>query len=437
MAALSIQPAKRSDRLNPTGKSLNLQVCRFLGQGQAFLETATAVSPRTIHWSLTRTDIAGAFGDIGVLFPIAIALISLNHMNPTAIFLAAGLAYVIAGRYFRIPMPVQPFKAVAAIALALHLPPSTIASAGLLMGLLLEFIGVSNLASFLARLFTLPIVRGIQLGLGLLLAREGLRLIGTSGGGPAIAGVVSVSSLLIAVGALAILLALRNSQRFPAALVLLGAGIALGVAIHRNAFPSLQPGPLPLEFLNPKLDELKSVMLILVLPQFALTFGNSIVATENTACILYGNQARRVTMRALSVAIGVMNLLGSMIQAAPMCHGSGGVTAHNKFGARTEKSNYVIGALCLILALFGGSAVGILKLIPMSVLGVFLAYVGIQHAAFLRDIVRNRAFLLIAICVGGVALATTNLTYGFLVGFVLQGSLFAAERFKVRMAAGR
>lgn len=31
-----------------------------------------------MHW-----EIAGAFGDIGILFPIAIALISLCHVNPT------------------------------------------------------------------------------------------------------------------------------------------------------------------------------------------------------------------------------------------------------------------------------------------------------------------------------------------------------------------
>lgn len=383
------------------------------------MEIATAVETKAGRWAVTRLDVAGAFGDIGVLFPIAIALISLNGMNPTAIFLAAGLAYVIAGWYFRIPIPVQPLKAVAAIALALHLPSSTIAGAGLLMGLLLALIGITNLVSPLARLFTLPIVRGIQLGLGLLLAREGFRLMRVQGE-PNLAGVISVSSALIALGGATILLTFRKSHRFPAALLLLGAGVLLGVGEHWNAFPSLQLGPLPLQLLRPSLEELQSVTVILVLPQFALTFGNSIVATQNTAAILYGSRAKRVTTRALSLAIGVMNLAASAIQAAPMCHGSGGVTAHNKFGARTQTSNYVIGAVCLLLALFGGSAVPILKLIPMPILGVFLIYVGIQHAAFLRDIVRNRIWLLIAVCVGGVALATTNLTYGFLVGFGLE-----------------
>ena len=169
------------------------------------------------------------------------------------------------------------------------------------------------------------------------------------------------------------------------------------------------------------MTELKLAFLTLVVPQFALTFGNAIVATENTAQILYGPQARRVTTRALSFSIGLMNLASGTFLAAPLCHGSGGVTAHYRFGARTPKSCYVIGSVCLLLALFGRSAVGLLRLIPMAILGVFLIYVGIQHAAFVRDIVKNRSFLFIAASVGVVALATTNLTWGFLVGFALQG----------------
>jgi SulP family sulfate permease len=312
-------------------------------------------------------------------------------------------------------------KAVAAIALALHLPPPTIASAGLLMGLFLLVIGLINLAPLLARLFTLPIVRGIQLGLGLLLTREGLRLIFESRGGAALDGASWLTALGFALAAMAVLMAFRHSQRYPAALVLLAVGVALGIAEHWRALPILDLGLVPVSFLRPASGELKAALVTLVLPQFALTFGNSIVATENTAQLLYGAQARRVTTRALSLSIGVMNTLSGFFLAAPMCHGSGGVTAHNKFGARTQVSNYVIGAVCVLLGLFGRSAIGLLKLIPLTILGVFLIYVGIQHAAFLRDIVRKRAELLVAVCVGVVAIATTNLTWGFLAGFGLEG----------------
>jgi sulfate permease, SulP family len=384
-------------------------------------ETPAPAKTGGFEWPLTRWDVAGAFGDIGILFPIAIALISLNHMNPTAVFFTAGLAYILAGAYFKIPMPVQPLKAVAAIALALQLPPSSIASAGLLMGILLTLIGLTNLVTLLARLFTLPVIRGIQLGLGLILLREGLRMISRSAA--TLMNGVSISPWWLALAGGALLLTLLRSRRFPAALALLIAGVAFGFWEGGHALLPLSWGPVPFEILHPRADELWKVLVMLVLPQFALTFGNSIVATENTAQILYGPQARRATVRALSVSIGLMNLVSGTLLSAPTCHGSGGVTAHYKFGARTQKSGYVIGAVCLLLALFGRSAITLLHLIPTAVLGVFLIYVGVQHAMFIRDLMKRMAFLLIAAGVGIISLATTNLTYGFLAGFLLHGLL--------------
>jgi len=387
------------------------------------LGVAAKLESRSIRWPLTRWDVAGAFGDIGVLFPIAIALISLNHVDPTAAFLAAGLTYILAGRYFQIPMAVQPFKAVAAIALAMALPPSSIASAGLLMGALLGIVGVTNLAGWLAKLFTLPIVRGIQLGLGLLLAREGVRLMFSPRSAVVLAAGLTVAPWEIGLGGALLLLAFQRSHRLPAALVLLAAGITLGLTSQWAKLPALGWGPLPLTLLHPRLGELRRVLTLLVVPQFALTFGNSVVATENTARILYGTQARRVTVRGLCISLGLTNLIAGMIQAPPLCHGSGGVTAHYQFGARNPRSSYVIGAVCILLALFGRAALGLLKLIPAAVLGVLLVYVGIQHAAYLRDILRRPPLLVIAACVGVVSLLTTNLMWGFLTGFLLQGIL--------------
>jgi len=383
-------------------------------------------------WPLSRLDVAGAFGDIGVLFPIAIALITLNHLNPTALFLAAGLTYCVAARYFQIPIAVQPFKAVAAIALAMALAPSAIASAGLLMGVLLLLVGVTNLAGWLAKLFTLPIVRGIQLGLGLVLAREGLRLVMGSRGGPPLPG-GELASWLIALAGAAVLLALRDSRRFPAALVLLVSGIILGIVMQGGKLPALSFGPVPLELLHPQVAELRTVLPLLVVPQFALTFGNSVVATENTARILYSEQAQRVTVRGLCLSIGMVNLASAAIQGSPLCHGSGGITAHYRFGARTPKSSYVIGGVCTLLALFGGAAVGLLHLIPLAVLGVFLVYVGVQHAAYLRDLIQRRPQLLIAVCVG-MASFLTNLMWGTLLGLALEGIFWTYRQARQRHA---
>lgn len=383
------------------------------------MRTATATAPARVSWPISRFDVAGAFGDIGVLFPIAIALITLNHLNATAVFLVAGLAYILGGWYFRVPMAVQPFKAVAAISLALGLSPQEIASAGLLIGVLLAIIAVTNLAGVLARLFTLPVVRGIQLGLGLLLLREGIRLIFAKQA-TLLWNNLSLVGWELALIAAIILAVFMKSERFPAGLLLLGVGVAIGLCAYGAGLRNVEWHPIPLTVIHVNAPELWRVLPLLVIPQFALTFGNSIVASENTARILYGDQANRVTIRGLAGSIAVMNVASAVILASPLCHGSGGITAHFKFGARTPKSNYVIGAVCLLLAAIGTAAVAVLRLIPVAVLGVFLIYVGIQHALYLRDIVRRLPFLLIATAVGVVALLTTNLMWGFLVGLVLQ-----------------
>ena len=52
----------------------------------------------------------------------------------------------------------------------------------------------------------------------------------------------------------------------------------------------------------------------------------------------------------------------------------------------------------------------------------------------MRDIVKNRVWLFIAIVIGLVALATTNLTWGFLVGFVLQGLHLAYLKLRAKRA---
>ncbi len=383
------------------------------------MRTVAATAPARVSWPISRFDVAGAFGDIGILFPIAIALITLNHLNATSVFLAAGLAYIVGGWYFRVPMAVQPFKAVAAISLALGLSPQEIASAGLLIGVLLAVIAVTNLGGLLARLFTVPVVRGIQLGLGLLLLREGIRLVFAKQA-TLLWNNWSLVGWELALVAAIILTLFIKSERFPAGLLLLGFGVAIGLCAYVAGLRNLEWRPIPLTFIRLNAQELWRVLPLLVIPQFALTFGNSIVASENTARILYGDQANRVTIRGLAGSIAVMNVASAAILASPLCHGSGGITAHFKFGARTPKSNYVIGAVCLLLAAIGAAAVAVLRLIPIAILGVFLIYVGVQHALYLRDIVKRLPFLLIAASVGVVALLTTNLMWGFLVGLVLQ-----------------
>ena len=58
-------------------------------------------------------NIMGAFADGAVLFPLLITLSTQNGMNLSYLLLSAGLAYVVSGYVFRVPMSVQPLKSIA------------------------------------------------------------------------------------------------------------------------------------------------------------------------------------------------------------------------------------------------------------------------------------------------------------------------------------
>ena len=77
---------------------------------------------------LDRRELAGAVADLGVLVPIAVALIVKNGLSPTAVLLPAGLLYIAAGLVYRLPVPVQPLKAFGAIAIAQGLSTDEIAA---------------------------------------------------------------------------------------------------------------------------------------------------------------------------------------------------------------------------------------------------------------------------------------------------------------------
>jgi SulP family sulfate permease len=126
-----------------------------------------------------RMELAGSVGDLGTLVPLAAGMIVLNGLSPTSVLLWVGLFYLLAGFYYRLPIPVQPLKVVAATVIAYPAlyPEPVIAAAGLIFGGLLLVMSLSGALDFISGLFTRPVIRGIQLGLGLVLMIKGVGLI--------------------------------------------------------------------------------------------------------------------------------------------------------------------------------------------------------------------------------------------------------------------
>ena len=351
--------------------------------------------PKRFLW-----DISGAFGDVGVLFPIAVALIVKNGFNPTALFFMAGIFYIGSSYYFKITMPVQPLKAMSAIAIATGLGYEVINAAGVTMGFLLLIISVTGVSVRLGNIFPVSVIRGIQLGLGLILVKTSWSLIHPDISVAVIAGVILIASILVV-------------KSIPPLIPLLL--LTMLISVKSLELPSF--GPLALTPRLPDSHHIWTGFTMLVLPQIALTFGNAIVATEATGRLLYGKRAESLTLKSIPMSMGIANILSGIFGGAPMCHGSGGLTAHCKFGATSERSGYIIGVILIGFAiLFGGSSVAVISSFPKGILGILLCYVGMEHSLFIRDILKDRLALLVALTTALLGFITGNLTIGFLTG---------------------
>lgn len=131
------------------------------------VEIKPGLAPFRFDWR----ELSGALGDLGVLLPLLVTLITLNGLPTTSVFVGIWVAYLLAGAYYHLPMPVQPLKAMSAVAIAQGLSGGMIAAGGWWMAAILLLLATTGAIRWVRRLFTRPIVRGIQLGLGLLLIR--------------------------------------------------------------------------------------------------------------------------------------------------------------------------------------------------------------------------------------------------------------------------
>jgi len=383
--------------------------------------------------SFNRMEWAGSVGDLGTLLPLAFAMIMINGLSPTGLFLTVGLMYILGGLYYRVPIAVQPMKVVAAYGIGMALEPSVISASGMLLAGMLLFLGATKLVGVVAKVVPKAVIRGVQMTTGVLLLSKGVQMIvGTSsfqqlrGGVEPFLSVQSVGpvpmSLIIGVVFIGITFFLLNSKRFPAGLVVVLFGTLVGVAfgawreVTSLSFGFHLPEILPFGF--PTGVDFSFALLALVLPQIPMTMGNAVVANRDLSFEYFGDESRRVTDHALCISMGIANVFSALVGGMPVCHGAGGLAAHYRFGARTNGSNLIIGAAFVLLALgLGAGAVNVLYLLPMGVLGVLLFFSGAQLAMTIMD-VESRMDLFVIVVMLGITM-TTNLAWAFGAGIVL------------------
>src|SRR5919106_7022364 len=115
-------------------------------------------------------EIGGAFGDLGSFLPHVLGAITVAGLAPIGVLLSFGVFYVASGLFYRVPIPVQPMKAVSAVLLTSGLSPGEIAAAGLGLGLILLVLALTGAIGWFARIVPQSVVTGLQLGLGITLA---------------------------------------------------------------------------------------------------------------------------------------------------------------------------------------------------------------------------------------------------------------------------
>lgn len=353
-------------------------------------------------------DVSGAVADLGILVPLSASLVLVNGISPGPLLLGAGLLALAAGLYFKVPFPVQPLKALTALAVAQGLSPDVIHAAGLEIGLFFVLLSVTGSADFLARFFTKPVIRSLQFGVGTLLVIAAVKLAYEP---PQILEPSSLSGttlvLLSAVVCIVVAVASRYRWNGVAALLVVG-GTIVGWTI---AAPQLGTVAIELpSFDLPPVSAFGTAFLLLVIPQIPLTYGNAVVGVSDLARERFGVDAARVTPRAVALSCGMGNVVSSVLGGMPMCHGSSGFSAHVRLGARTKAMNVLLGTTLVVLGLvFSNQVIALFGVLPIWALSGFLAYAGLRHALLVLDLSPVR--IAVAVACGLVGVITGNLVY--------------------------
>ena len=351
---------------------------------------------RPMQFSLQ--ELSGSMGDFGTLLPLAIGYVVVCGLDPAGFLVMMGVANIVSGLVYRLPMPIEPMKALAVVAIAQHWSPSMVHASAFAMGLVWIVLAATGAISWVARFTPTAVVMGIQVTLGILLAAEAVRL-------------ASASWVLAAAG-VAVVIVLRRNKHAPAALVLVGGGLVV------MAFSGGFQGLAPIEFRLPGLvsftaSEVWQSMLAGGFAQVPLTAANAVIATS--ALITSYWPEERVGTRKLAFSHGIMNLASPIFGGMPMCHGAGGLVGQYFYGARSAGANIIEGTIEVALGLFfAGSVATLFAGFPQGIVGAMMFMVGLELVKFARHVRAGRELVVLAVTVA-VALLT-NMALGFLAG---------------------
>ncbi len=347
-------------------------------------------------------EIAGAIGDYGTLFPIVLGVAFVSNLNLGHILLFFSVWYIITGLYYKMPIPVEPMKVIGAIVIAGGLSKEEITASGMILGILFLILGFCKGMNFIQDKVPSSVIRGIQMGLALILFKTSINFI------------LKDSLLSVICITIIILFYIANKSIHLtdiSAIVVILIGIVIG--LQKFGIPQIRILPLPTLIVPGIQDFLKGGWL-LAISQAPLTITNAILSTS---LLMQDLIHREVEPDKLSISIGLMNLTSVPFGGFPMCHGAGGLAAQYRFGARTGGSNIISGIILIPIALFFASP-EFVAIIPLGVFGALLVFVAIELG---KHSFKTNSYI-VTITIAILALIT-NMTIAFIVGMVLAYSL--------------
>ncbi|EXJ56272.1 uncharacterized protein A1O5_12728 [Cladophialophora psammophila CBS 110553] len=382
-------------------------------------------------------EISGSLGDLGTFLPIVIALTEGHQISLTTTLIFTGLYNILTGACFGIPLPVQPMKAIAAVAILKSLTAGQMAAAGIFVSSCILIFSVTGLLSWFTKVIPIPVVKGIQVGAGLsLIIAAGTKALSSlSWTMPSWAD--NYQWMILAFIAL---FAIHLRPRTPYALILFFVGAVFALiritADDKHHLPGFQLWRPYTQ--APSAREWKTGILDAGIGQLPLTTLNSIIAVTHLAADLLPD-IESPSVTAIGISVAGMNLFGCWFGAMPVCHGSGGLAAQYRFGARSGASIIFLGLLKLLLGiLFGESLTDVLHRFPLAFLSVMIIAAGLELASVGESLNTPRARDLSK---EGVSARRTEITdeekkRRWTVMFVTAGLLVAFKNDAIGFAAG-
>lgn len=373
---------------------------------------------------------SGAIGDLGTLLPLSFALVAFNGFDVSRIFLLFGIVYIVSGFIYKVPVSVQPLKAMSVIAISSGLSIEFLSGTAVFYGILLVLLSVTGAIRWLQKWFSAALVKGIQLGIGLILFQKAIELVSAKGWFLASPSNFSFNNYLLLIGFSILIAIFQFRKNIPIALVLIFLSIVI-VKLLNIYVPPTASG-IPYDFVWPDISILPEAIILLIIPQLPLTLGNAMFAASDACYNFWGKQSRRVTPTRLGMSIGLSDIFIGLSGGFPMCHGAGGIAAHKQFGAKTGGATIIMGSVLILFALISPFT-SLLFLIPVPLLAAMLLFDSWRMIMLVKKL-GFHIEIVVAFVVGLISFFTRNISVALVAGLALEQSYnYLRKRKKIQL----